>query len=183
MLAIIKTGGKQLKVFVGTEIFVEKLELEANETVTFDEVLMMDTKFGNPYLKNASVKGVILKNDRAKKIVVFKYKPKKDSHKKYGHRQPYSKVFIESFILDGKVIAEQKNTSVNAEKALNEPEIKAITKSEATEVKTITKKIETVETKVEKSNTTKVALEKKETLKKPVDNIKKAIPKSGSVKK
>ncbi len=96
MKAVIETGGKQYYVSEGTVLFIEKLDKEAGEKVTFDKVLMVDEKVGTPYLKNATVEAEVEKNGKAKKIVVFKYNPKKKYRKKQGHRQPYTKVVINS---------------------------------------------------------------------------------------
>lgn len=99
MYAIIKTGGKQFKVEEGQEIFVEKLNGEAGDTVTFDEVLFVggdNTVVGSPFIDGASVEGTIEKQGRAKKVTTYKYRRRKDSHTKKGHRQPYTKVSITS---------------------------------------------------------------------------------------
>ena len=98
MYAIIETGGKQYKVEVGQEIYVEKLDVEPNETVTFDKVLFVGgetVKVGTPTVEGATVTAKVVKNGRGKKIIVFKYKPKKNYRRKQGHRQPYTKVVIE----------------------------------------------------------------------------------------
>lgn len=98
MYAIIETGGKQLKVEEGQTIYVEKLDVADGETVTFDKVLFIggdDVKVGTPYVEGATVTGKVEKHGRQKKIIVFKYKPKKNYRKKQGHRQPYTKVTIE----------------------------------------------------------------------------------------
>lgn len=98
MYAVIETGGKQYKVTEGDVIFVEKLDVEAGAEVSFDKVLLVgegnDVKVGAPVVDGATVSGKVIKNDKAKKVVVYKYKPKKGYHKKHGHRQPYSKVEI-----------------------------------------------------------------------------------------
>ncbi|MCI8330876.1 MAG: 50S ribosomal protein L21 [Bacilli bacterium] len=94
MKAIIITGGKQYLVSEGTEIYVEKLENEVNTEVVFDEVLYVDGKVGNPYVKGAKVTAEILKHGKQKKLIVFKYKPKKKYRKTQGHRQPYTKLVI-----------------------------------------------------------------------------------------
>ena len=99
MKAVIETGGKQYYVNEGSVLFVEKLEKEAGEKVKFDKVLMVDDKVGTPYLENATVDATVEKNGKAKKIVVFKYNPKKKYRKKQGHRQPYTKVTINSINL------------------------------------------------------------------------------------
>lgn len=100
MYAIIKTGGKQYKVSEGDVIFVEKLGVADGETVTFNEVLAVGEgdaiKVGAPYVDGASVTAkALIGEGKAKKIIVFKYKPKKGYAKKQGHRQPFTKVVIE----------------------------------------------------------------------------------------
>ena len=99
MQAIIVTGGKQYNVKEGDVIYIEKLNAEADATVTFDQVLAVvggeNSKFGAPVVAGASVEAKVLKNGKAKKVVVFKYRPKKDSKSIHGHRQPYTKVQIE----------------------------------------------------------------------------------------
>ena len=99
MYPIIETGGKQYRVENGSEIFVEKLNVAENETVTFDKVVAYSDaegnfKAGTPYVEGVKVTGVVLKNGKGKKITVFTYKPKKGSARKLGHRQPYTKVQI-----------------------------------------------------------------------------------------
>lgn len=97
MYAIIQTGGKQYKVSAGDEIFVEKLSAKEGEDVNF-EVLAVGSVDGlvsnNEGLKDAQVKGKVVKEGKAPKITVFTYKPKKGGKRKKGHRQPYSKVAI-----------------------------------------------------------------------------------------
>lgn len=98
MYAIIETGGKQLKVEEGKTIFVEKLAAEAGETVTFDKVLFIggdDAKIGTPTVDGATVTGKVVEQGRAKKIVVFKFKRRKNYRRKQGHRQPFTRVAIE----------------------------------------------------------------------------------------
>ena len=95
--AIIKTGGKQVKVEVGQAIYVEKINAEAGSEVTFNEVVLVGgdkTEVGTPVVEGATVVGTIEKQGKQKKVVTFKYKPKKGSHRKQGHRQPYTKVVI-----------------------------------------------------------------------------------------
>lgn len=97
MYAIIKTGGKQVKVEVGQAIYVEKLNVEAGETVSFDEVILVggeETKVGAPTIAGATVEGTVEKHCKQKKVTTYKYKPKKHTHRKQGHRQPYTKVVI-----------------------------------------------------------------------------------------
>ena len=98
MYAVIKTGGKQYRVQQGDVIFVEKLNAQADEAVTFDEVLLVgdaeQSKVGTPVVEGAKVEGKVLAQVKGKKIVVYKYKAKKNERKKQGHRQPYTKVEI-----------------------------------------------------------------------------------------
>lgn len=99
MYAIIKTGGKQYKVEAGEAIYVEKLAANAGDKVTFDQVFLVGgekTVIGTPVVDGASVTGTVEKQGREKKVVTFKYKPKKHSHTKQGHRQPYTKVVIDA---------------------------------------------------------------------------------------
>ena len=102
MYAVIETGGKQYRVQEGDVITVEKLGVEAGETVTFDKVLLLsdekEVKVGTPYL-DAAVTGSVVENGKGQKVVIFKYKAKKDYRKKQGHRQPYTMVKIESISL------------------------------------------------------------------------------------
>lgn len=98
MYAIIETGGKQVKVTEGQEVYIEKIDAAEGDTVTFDKVIFVggeDTKIGTPYVEGATVTAKVNKQGRAKKITVFKYKPKKNYRRKQGHRQPYTKVTIE----------------------------------------------------------------------------------------
>lgn len=94
MKAIFITGGKQYYVSEGDVLYVEKLDNEVGSTVTFNEVLFVDGKVGNPYVKDASVECTVEKHGKNKKIVVFKYRPKKKFRKKQGHRQPYTKLVV-----------------------------------------------------------------------------------------
>ena len=94
MYAIFVTGGKQYRAAEGDTIYVEKLDGEAGQTVVFDQVLLAGDKVGTPLVDGAKVTGTIEKQGRGKKIIVFKYKAKKNYHKKQGHRQFYTKVVI-----------------------------------------------------------------------------------------
>ena len=97
MYAIIRTGGKQYKVAEGDVIFVEKLDLEAGSAVNFDVLMLCDgenVQVGTPTVSGAKVEGTVVEHGKGKKVIVFKYKPKKNYRKKQGHRQPYTKVKI-----------------------------------------------------------------------------------------
>ena len=98
MNAIIATGGKQYKVSEGDIITIEKLGVEAGEKVTFDQVLVVggeDLKVGEPTVSGATVEASVIKEGRAKKVIVYKYKRKTGYHKKNGHRQSFTQVKIE----------------------------------------------------------------------------------------
>ena len=103
MKAIIVTGGKQYTVAQGDVLYIEKLNAEEAATVKFDQVLAVldgeNSKIGAPVVEGATVEAKVLKNGKAKKITVFKYKPKKNEKKKQGHRQPYTKVEITNIAL------------------------------------------------------------------------------------
>ena len=103
MKAIIVTGGKQYTVSEGDILFIEKLNAEEESTVKFDEVLAIldgeNSKIGAPVVEGATVEAKAIKNGKAKKITVFKYKAKKNEKKKQGHRQPYTKVEITKIAL------------------------------------------------------------------------------------
>ena len=97
MYAVIQTGGKQYRVQQGDVIFVEKLNVQADETVSFDVLLLgneNETKIGAPVVEGAKGEGKVVGQVKSAKIVVFKYKAKKNERKKQGHRQPYTKVEI-----------------------------------------------------------------------------------------
>lgn len=100
MYAVVLTGGKQYRVQEGDVLFVEKLEAEVDSTVELNNVLAVakaegEIKVGSPVVEGAKVVAKVLEQGKAKKVVVFKYKPKKDYRKKQGHRQPYTKIQIE----------------------------------------------------------------------------------------
>ena len=103
MKAVIVTGGKQYTVAEGDILFIEKLEVEAEATVKFDQVLAVldgeNSKIGAPVVEGAAVEAKVLKNGKGKKIHILKYKPKKGEKKKIGHRQPYTKVEITKIAL------------------------------------------------------------------------------------
>ena len=102
MKAVIVTGGKQYTVSEGDVLYIEKLEAEAEATVKFDVLAVLDgenSKIGAPLVEGASVEAKVLKSGKAKKVIVFKYKAKKNEKKKQGHRQPYTKVEITKIAL------------------------------------------------------------------------------------
>lgn len=100
MYAVIETGGKQYKVAEGDTVFVEKLAAQAEDSFVFDKVLAVSgdagLAIGSPYVDGAEVTATVVKHGKAKKVLMMRYKPKKDLHKKRGHRQNYTLVKIES---------------------------------------------------------------------------------------
>ena len=126
MYAVIETGGKQYRVQEGDVITVEKLNVEAGQAVTFDKVLVLgegkDVKVGTPYL-DAAVTGTVVENGKGQKVIIFKYKAKKDYRKKQGHRQPYTMVKIESLTgaVPKKAAAPKAEQAVVEEKAEAKP--------------------------------------------------------------
>ena len=98
MYAIVETDGKQYKLEEGRYVDIELLDAKENDKVTFDKIVMLvngkKSKVGQPYVEGALVEGSIVKNDKAKKIIVFKQRPKKGYRKKQGHRQQFSRVMI-----------------------------------------------------------------------------------------
>ena len=102
MFAVIETGGKQYKVNEGDILFIEKLEAAEGSVVTFDKVLAIsadDFKAGTPYVEGAKVAASVIGEGKEKKVIVYKYKSKKGFHKKRGHRQPFTRVKIETITL------------------------------------------------------------------------------------
>jgi len=99
MYAVLATGGKQYRVQEGDVIYVEKLEADVDSTIEFNEVLAVGTeegiKVGTPVVEGAKVVAKVAAQGKAKKVIVFKYKAKKDYRRKNGHRQPYTKLVIE----------------------------------------------------------------------------------------
>lgn len=103
MIAIVETGGKQYKVAEGKYVDIELLDFQEGDSVELDKILMIidgeNSKIGQPYIEGAKIKGKILKNDKDKKILVYKMKRKKGYRRKNGHRQPYSRLMVESIVL------------------------------------------------------------------------------------
>ena len=117
MLAVIKTGGKQYLVEPGDKIKIEKIDKEPSKEISFSEVLLLEKdkklEIGTPFLKGAKVKAKVLEQDKHKKVIIFKYKPKKRYKKKTGHRQPYTLIEIKSI--------ETKTTSTEAKPVKTKP--------------------------------------------------------------
>jgi len=115
MYAIIEACGKQYKVAEGDVVFFEKLDTEEGKKVTFSNVVLVSNEgkveIGNPYVKGYKVEGKVVSHGKGKKIVVFKYKAKKNYRRKQGHRQPYTKVEITSI----KAAAKKTAAKVEAE--------------------------------------------------------------------
>ncbi len=114
MYAIVETGGKQYQVEEGRYVDIEKLEGDVDTKVTFDNIVMIvngkKSKVGQPYVSGASVEGKILKQDKAKKIIVFKQRPKKGYRKKQGHRQQFTRVMISKIRTSAKKSAKEDAT-------------------------------------------------------------------------
>ena len=123
MYAIIESCGKQYKVSEGDVIFFEKLDVEEGKTVTFDNVVLVsegeNVEVGNPYVKNAKVEGKVVSHGKGKKILVYKYKAKKNYRRTQGHRQPYTKVEITKIKMPAEK-AEAKETAAKKETAKKE---------------------------------------------------------------
>ncbi|MBR0596563.1 50S ribosomal protein L21 [Clostridiales bacterium BAD-6] len=149
MYAVIETGGKQYRVQEGDVITIEKLNVSAGDDITFEKVLMLSdgetVQIGAPTVEAAKVFGTVVENGKGKKVIIFKYKSKKDYRKKQGHRQPYTMVKIDSLSADGtpapkKAVAakpaEEKAEKVDAPAAEKKP----AAKKAATEKKPAEKK-------------------------------------------
>ena len=125
MYAIIESCGKQYKVAQGDVVFFEKLDAEEGKKVSFDKVILVSedgkVQVGNPYVKGVKVEGKVVSHGKAKKIIVFKMKPKKNYRRKQGHRQPYTKVEITSI--------KSTSTAKKAEETKTEASKKETTKT------------------------------------------------------
>ena len=136
MYAVIETGGKQYRVQEGDVVTVEKLNVEAGQKIEFDKVLVLageeDLKVGTPYVEGAKVTGEVVENGKGKKVIIFKYKAKKDYRKKQGHRQPYTLVEITSIDGDGTVAVKEEAAGEEA-KAAKKPSLKSMRKAELIE--------------------------------------------------
>ena len=172
--AVIQTGGKQYKVSASEILKIERLESSEGKTVEFKNVLFLNdnnsTEIGNPNIKGAKVEATILKNTKKRTVLVFKKRRRKNSRKKYGHRQPISLIRITKiFSKDGKIIAEagpQKKLTkeiVKGDKQREEQILKA--KKEQKE-----KPIKKMQAKAKKVGD---IIKKKEVKKKPLTTVKK----------
>ena len=177
--AVIQTGGKQYKVSASEILKIERLENPEGKTVEFKNVLFLNddksTEIGNPNIQGAKVEATVLKNTKNKTILVFKKKRRKNSRKKYGHRQPISLIRITKiFSKDGKLIAEagpQKQLTkkiVKADQARNKQilEAKKFQEEQAQKVRKSVKKIEAKEKKITINTKKKVVKKKPLTTKK-----------------
>ena len=179
--AVIQTGGKQYKVSASEILKIERLNNEEGKTVEFKNVLFLNddktTEIGNPNIQGAKVEATILKNTKNKTILVFKKKRRKNSRKKYGHRQPISLIRITKiFSKNGKLISQaepQKKTTKEIVKAnkVREEQILEAKKSIVHEKQKIKKSLKKIETKKEVKS--KHSIEKKEVKKKPLTTKKK----------
>ena len=127
MYAIIESCGKQYKVAEGDVVFFEKLDAEEGKKITFDKVMLVSedgkVQVGNPYVKGVKVEGKVVAHGKAKKIIVFKMKAKANYRRRYGHRQPYTKVEITSIkTATKKATAEKKETTAAAKKTTKKVE-------------------------------------------------------------
>jgi len=141
--AVIETGGKQYKVSASNILKVEKLNIQEGKKVEFKKVLLLNddktTEVGNPTISGAVVEGLLLENIKDRKIIVFKKRRRQNSRKRYGHRQPLSKIQITKILSkNGKVVSEMKKDAV---KLANQPKIDK--KPDAKKEKTTKKIIKT----------------------------------------
>ena len=146
MYAIIESCGKQYKVAEGDVVFFEKLDAEEGKKVSFDKVVLVSddkkVEVGAPYVKGVKVEGKVLANGKGKKIVIYRYKAKKNERKMRGHRQPYTKIQIEKIT----TTADKAKKEDKAEKKeVEKKEVKKTTAKKTTTAakKTTTKKEET----------------------------------------
>ena len=140
MYAVVQTGGKQYRVSEGDVITVEKLNAEAGSTVSLDKVLVLGEEgkltVGTPYVDGAAVSAEVVENGKGKKVVIFKYKAKKDYRKKQGHRQPYTKLEIKAICAPGvKPAPKAEEAPAPAEEAKEEKHVnlKSLKKAELIE--------------------------------------------------
>lgn len=167
MYAVIETGGKQYRVQEGDVISVEKLNVSAGDKVVFDKVLVLNdgktVLVGAPVVDAAKVEGSVIENGKGQKVIIFKYKSKKDYRKKQGHRQPYTKIQIEGLTVDGKKLKSDQPTAAKAQKAKAEkaettaPEEKAEKSAKKTTKTAEAKEAKSTEEKAKKPAAKKTA--------------------------
>lgn len=144
MYAVFQTGGKQYRVEKGDVVFVEKLETEEGKKVSFKEVLVLETEkglqVGAPFIKDAEVEAKVLKTGKGKKVRVFTYRPKKDSKRTMGHRQPYTKLEIVGFKDEsGAISVAEKEEKAESKKTVAKKETTAKAEKKTTAQKTTAK--------------------------------------------
>lgn len=119
MYAIVETGGKQYKFEEGKYVDIELLDAQADEKITFDKIVMLvngkKSKVGRPYVASATVDGTVVKNDKAKKVIVYKQRPKKGTRVKQGHRQQFTRVMINKINTKAKSAASEKTEEATGE--------------------------------------------------------------------
>ena|SRR3989338_2339010 len=144
MFAVIETGGKQIKAAPGSYIDIEKIPQTKGEKVSLNNILMLvngkESKVGNPFIKGAKVNGQVIEEGKDDKVIVYKMRPKKGTRKKAGHRQYYSRVFIENIELDGNVISKAEPKVKKEKVKKEEPMLETITETTKTKKKSIKKK-------------------------------------------
>ena len=173
--AVIQTGGKQYKVSTSEILKIERLNDQEGKTVEFKNVLFLNddktTEIGNPNIQGAKVEATILKNTKNKTILVFKKRRRKNSRKKYGHRQPISLIRITKiFSKNGKLIAQAEKEKVSVKVKKTKEEVSRI--SQAEEARKIQEK-EAVNFQEDEKVKIKAAVERAKTLPKKSDIIKK----------
>ncbi len=135
MYAVVQTGGKQYRVSKGDVITVEKLNAEVGSQVSLTDVIAVggagETLVGKPFVEGAVVNAKVVENGKAKKVVIYKYKAKKDSRKKQGHRQPYTELKINSISVNGEIKA--KVEEAPAKETEEAVDLKAMTKAQLAE--------------------------------------------------
>ena len=190
MYAVVETGGKQYRVSEGDVLYVEKLNVKEDTKVMLDKVLSIGSekgfKVGNPYIQGAAVEAKVLKNGKAKKIIVMTYKPKKNEKRKMGHRQPYTKLEILKISEKASKATEDKAEKPAAEKKAAAPKAeaakKAAAKKEAAPKAAAEKKAPAKKPAATKAAAPKAEAEKKAPAKKPAAS-KTAAPKAAAEKK
>lgn len=149
MYAIIKTGGKQYRVQKDDVFKIEKINAEAGDTVTFDEVIAVggDTlTVGTPFVEGTAVHAEVVEQGKNDKVIIYKYKAKKDYRKKNGHRQPYTLVKVTDIVSGGqKVAAAEKQDDVKPSMSMKKEELLAIANEKGIEVSSKATKAEILE--------------------------------------